>query len=147
MKKVADTEYRLIAELSRGFGAEVPATGLPTEEVYKIFINTIESKKQLIILILDEVDQLVKKIGDGILYNLTRLNSELKNCEMAFIGISNDLTFTENMDPRVKSSLSEEELIFPPYIRFPSSTCFPSARKGFIFFTFSRAEIAFFLPI
>jgi len=115
MKKVADTEYRLIAELSRGFGAEVPATGLPTEEVYKIFINTIESKKQLIILILDEVDQLVKKIGDGILYNLTRLNSELKNCEMAFIGISNDLTFTENMDPRVKSSLSEEELIFPPY--------------------------------
>ena len=42
MKKVADTEYRLIAELSRGFGAVVPATGLPTEEVYKIFINTIE---------------------------------------------------------------------------------------------------------
>src|SRR3989344_1791857 len=115
MKKVADTEYRLVAELARGFGAEVPATGLPTEEVYKIFINTIESKKQLLILILDEIDQLVKKMGDGILYNLTRLNSELKNCEMAFVGISNDLTFTENLDPRVKSSLSEEELVFPPY--------------------------------
>src|SRR3989344_211759 len=115
MKKVSDTEYRLIAELARGFGADVPATGLPTEEVYKIFIETLESKKQLIILILDEIDQLVKKIGDGILYNLTRLNSELKNCEMAFVGVSNDLTFTENMDPRVKSSLSEEELVFPPY--------------------------------
>src|SRR3989338_2634479 len=115
MKKVADTEYRLVAELARGFGAEVPATGLLTEEVYKIFINTIESKKQLLILILDEIDQLVKKMGDGILYNLTRLNSELKNCEMAFVGISNDLTFTENLDPRVKSSLSEEELVFPPY--------------------------------
>ena len=115
MKKVADTEYRMIAELARGFGANVPATGLPTEEVYKIFIDTIESKNQLLILILDEIDQLVKKIGDNILYNLTRLNSELKNCEMAFIGISNDLTFTENMDPRVKSSLSEEELVFPPY--------------------------------
>ena len=115
MKKVADTEYRMIAELARGFGANVPATGLPTEEVYKIFIDTIDSKNQLLILILDEIDQLVKKIGDNILYNLTRLNSELKNCEMAFIGISNDLTFTENMDPRVKSSLSEEELVFPPY--------------------------------
>jgi cell division control protein 6 len=115
MKKVADTEYRLIAELARGFGANVPATGLPTEEVYKIFIDTIESKNQLLILILDEIDQLVNKVGDGILYNLTRLNSELKNCEMSFVGISNDLTFTENIDPRVKSSLSEEELVFPPY--------------------------------
>ena len=115
MKKVSDTEYRLIAELARGFGADVPATGLPTEEVYKIFIKTIDGKKQLLIIILDEIDQLVKKVGDGILYNLTRLNSELKNCEMAFVGVSNDLTFTENMDPRVKSSLSEEELVFPPY--------------------------------
>jgi len=115
MKKVADTEYRLIAELARGFGAKVPSTGLPTEEVYKIFIETIESKNQLLILILDEIDQLVKKVGDGILYNLTRLNGELKNSEMAFIGISNDLMFTEGMDPRVRSSLSEEELVFPPY--------------------------------
>ena len=115
MKKVSDTEYRLIAELARGFGADVPSTGLPTEEVYKIFINTIESKNQLLIIILDEIDQLVKKTGDGILYNLTRLNAELKNCEMSFIGISNDLNFTENLDPRVKSSLSEEELVFPPY--------------------------------
>ena len=101
--------------IARGFGADVPSTGLPTEEVYKIFINTIESKNQLLIIILDEIDQLVKKTGDGILYNLTRLNAELKNCEMSFIGISNDLNFTENLDPRVKSSLSEEELVFPPY--------------------------------
>ncbi|MHA2337487.1 MAG: Cdc6/Cdc18 family protein, partial [Candidatus Hodarchaeales archaeon] len=31
------------------------------------------------------------------------------------IGITNDLGFIESLDPRVKSSLSEEELIFPPY--------------------------------
>src|SRR3989338_8546308 len=115
MKKVSDTEYRLIAELARGFGADVPSTGLPTEEVYKIFIKTIDSKKQLLIIILDEIDQLVKKVGDGILYNLTRLNSELKNSQISIIGISNDLMFTDNLDPRVKSSLSEEELVFPPY--------------------------------
>ncbi|MBL7147318.1 MAG: ORC1-type DNA replication protein [Nanoarchaeota archaeon] len=115
LKKVADTEYRLIAQLSRGFGVEVPATGLPTDEVYKIFIKTIDSKKQIIILILDEIDQLVNKMGDGILYNLTRLNPELKNCEVCIVGISNDLMFTDNLDPRVRSSLGEEELVFPPY--------------------------------
>jgi len=31
------------------------------------------------------------------------------------VGISNDLTFLEGLDPRVRSSLSEEEIVFPPY--------------------------------
>jgi len=115
LKKIADTEYRLIAQLARAFGKEVPATGLPTGEVYKLFIDSINSENQLIILVLDEIDQLVTKAGDGILYNLTRLNSELTKCQVSIIGISNDLMFTDNLDPRIKSSLSEEELVFPPY--------------------------------
>src|SRR3989344_631290 len=115
MKRVADTEYRLMAQLASAFGKDVPATGLPTDEIYRIFIEAIDKEKQLVILILDEIDQLVKKAGDEILYNITRINSELKNSEVAFIGISNDLLFTDNLDPRVKSSLSEEEINFPPY--------------------------------
>ncbi|MBS3156977.1 ORC1-type DNA replication protein [Candidatus Woesearchaeota archaeon] len=115
MKRVADTEYRVIAQLCNIFGKAVPATGLPTDEVYKSFVNTIEEKNKLIILVLDEIDQLVEKAGDGILYNLTRLNSELKRSQISIIGISNDLVFVDNIDPRIKSSLSEEELVFPPY--------------------------------
>ncbi len=115
LKRVADTEYRLIAQLSRDFGHDIPATGLPTDEVYKMFVNIIDNKKMLLIVILDEIDQLVNKIGDEILYNLTRLNSELKNSQLSIIGISNDLLFIDNVDPRVKSSLSEEEIVFPPY--------------------------------
>ena len=115
LKKVADTEYRLMAELARKLGKNIPATGLPTEEVYKIFFNTLDSKKQMLLLVLDELDQLVKKAGDELLYNLTRVNSELKNSQLSIIGISNDLIFRDALDPRVKSSLSEEELIFPPY--------------------------------
>lgn len=115
LKRIADTEYRMMAQLIREFGEEVPATGLPTDEVYKIFINILEKKKIILVIILDEIDQLVKKIGDEILYNLTRLNSELKESELTFIGISNDLMFIDNVDPRVRSSLNEEELIFPPY--------------------------------
>ncbi|MBW3014898.1 ORC1-type DNA replication protein, partial [Candidatus Woesearchaeota archaeon] len=115
LKKVADTEYRLIAELARAFGKEIPATGLPTDEVYKLFFNVLDEKSQIVILILDEIDQLVKKAGDEILYNLTRINSDLHNAQISIIGISNDLIFADNLDPRVKSSLSEEELVFPPY--------------------------------
>lgn len=115
LKKIADTEYRIVAQFIRELGKEVPPTGLPTDEIYKIFINSVDKEKQIIILVLDEIDQLVKKAGDEILYNLTRLNTELQKAQLSLVGISNDLLFADNLDPRVKSSLSEEEIIFPPY--------------------------------
>jgi len=115
LSKVADTEYRLVAQLCRELGKEIPPTGLPTEEVYKIFINAITVNNIQLIIILDEIDQLVKKAGDEIIYNLTRINSELPKSQVTLVGISNDLLFTDNLDPRVKSSLSEEEVVFPPY--------------------------------
>ena len=115
LKKVADTEYRLVAEITRFFGKNIPPTGLPTDEVYNIFYRALDQEKQIVILILDEIDQLVKKIGDEVIYNLTRINTELKNAQLSILGISNDIMFADNLDPRVKSSLSEEELVFSSY--------------------------------
>ncbi|MFH1290030.1 MAG: orc1/cdc6 family replication initiation protein, partial [Nanoarchaeota archaeon] len=114
-KKVSDTEYRIIAELINLLGGKVPATGLPTDAVYSKFINMVDSKKQNVVLVLDEVDQAVKKISDNFIYTLTRVNSELKNAQISLVGISNSLTFMDHLDPRVRSSLGEEEIIFPPY--------------------------------
>jgi len=115
LKKVSDTEYRILAELISQLGQNIPMTGLPTEVVYKKFIDLNDETKQLIIIVLDEIDEAVKKIGSAFLYNFTRLNSELINTQICFLGISNDLTFIDLLDPRVRSSLSEEELVFPPY--------------------------------
>lgn len=115
LKKVSDTEYRILAELIKKLGGEVPATGLPTEAVYSKFIDLIDNRRQLIVLILDEIDQTVKKISSDFLYNLTRLNSELSKTQICIVGISNNLTFLDELDPRVRSSLSEEEIVFPPY--------------------------------
>lgn len=115
LKRVADTEYRLIAQLSHFFGKSTPSTGLPTDEVYKIFYDAVEKQKSVILLVLDEIDQLIRRAGDNVLYNLTRVNEELKNSQISIIGISNDTTFIENIDMRVKSSLSEEDILFTPY--------------------------------
>jgi cell division control protein 6 len=115
MKKVADTEYRLSAELARELGEDVPSTGLPTDEVYDRFFGALEEREDVVVIVLDEIDALVKKIGDDFLYNLTRINDDLEETKVSIVGISNDLNFTDYMDSRVKSSLSEEEIIFPPY--------------------------------
>ncbi len=115
MKRVADTEYRLIAYFLKELGKEVPFTGLPTQQVYQTFFEKIEALGQNVILIIDEIDALVKKTGDEILYSLTRINQSLKNSKLSIVGITNDLNFIERLDPRIRSSLSEEELIFSPY--------------------------------
>ena len=115
LKKVSDTEYRILAELIKKLGGQVPATGLPTQAVYDKFIDIVDSEKQLVILILDEIDQTVRKISNDFLYNLTRLNTELSKAQISIVGISNNLTFLDELDPRVRSSLSEEEIVFPPY--------------------------------
>lgn len=115
LKRSADTEYRLIAQLAAELGKPLPPTGLPTEEVYKAFIRVLNKNKQNHILILDEIDQLVNKTGDNVLYNLTRINEEQTESQVSLIGISNDVLFVDSLDPRVRSSLSEEETVFPPY--------------------------------
>jgi cell division control protein 6 len=115
LKKISDTEYRILAELIKQLGGEISSTGLPTQAVYSKFVELIDETKQIVILILDEIDQTTKKISDDFLYNLTRLNSELSRSQISVVGISNDLTFLDEIDPRVRSSLSEEEVIFPPY--------------------------------
>ena len=115
MKKVADTEYRLLAQLIKELGETVPDTGLPTDVLYRKFFEKIDEKKQTVIIALDEIDSLFRKVGDEFLYNLTRINPELKQSQITTVGITNDLSFREALDQRVKSSLSEEEIIFKPY--------------------------------
>jgi cell division control protein 6 len=115
MRKVADTEYRLLEQIISFFGESVPFTGLPTNTLYRKLFRLLEGMGGNVILVLDEIDALLDKIGDDILYNITRINHEVDNTKIAIVGISNKPTFTDNLDPRIKSSLSEEEMVFPPY--------------------------------
>ena len=94
---------------------EVPMTGWPTDRVYSTFFEAVDYHERVVVIMLDEIDKLVEKSGDDTLYNLSRMNSELEKSRISIMGISNDLKFTDFLDPRVKSSLGEEEIVFPPY--------------------------------
>lgn len=124
--ELIDTQYRVLAQIANELEnidnkpsdkprTNIPMTGWPTDQVYAELRNLVEAMGGVNVIVLDEIDKLVKKSGDETLYNLTRFNSELKNAKISMIGISNDLRFTNFLDPRVLSSLSEEEIVFPPY--------------------------------
>lgn len=122
--KTANTAYKVLYEIAEEMGInkgekkqQVYFTGLSMGEATDRILDFIQKKKKLhVILVIDEIDSLVDKNGDDILYNFTRANERMyEGGFISLIGISNSLTFKDKLDPRVRSSLSEEEMVFNPY--------------------------------
>ena len=119
--KEETTIYGLLVSMGRQLGIsekELPTTGLAISEVFKRVLNKIDQDRLNIIFVIDEIDylaQLVSTTKKDILYQLTRANERLSEGFLTIVGISNDLTFKEKLDPRVISSLGEEEIVFPNY--------------------------------
>ena len=107
------TEYQVIAQLCQKLGRDVPNRGWTKGEVVNtfrdIFKTTAFGRKLILIVILDEIDILLDKDGDGILYTLTRTDN------VSVLSISNYLDFKNLIKSRVTSSLNDKEIVFPPY--------------------------------
>jgi cell division control protein 6 len=119
--KEETTLYQLLVSFGRQLGLdekELPSTGLAISEVFKRLLRTIDKSHLNAVFVIDEIDylaDLVRKTGKDILYQLTRANERLTQGSLTFVGISNDLTFKERLDPRVLSTLGEEEIVFTTY--------------------------------
>lgn len=119
--KEQTTLYGLLVNLGRQLGLnekELPSNGLAISVVFERLLNKIDEGSLNAIFVIDEIDylaQLVAKTGKDILYQLTRANERLTQGSLTLVGISNDLTFKERLDPRVISSLGEEEVVFTNY--------------------------------
>jgi cell division control protein 6 len=130
--RLAGTDYRVLSRMCEALGLEIPFTGLAVGEVFDRFKAALDAQESLLLIVLDEIDALIKMRGDTLLYELTRINESLKHGRVVLIGISNDLHFKELLDPRVLSSLGEEEVVFRPYTA-------PELRD----ILFERAKLAF----
>ena len=119
--KEETTLYGLLVDFGRQLGLsekELPTTGLSISEVFKRLLRVINKNSLNTVFIIDEIDflaHLVSKSKNDILYQLTRSNDRIKNGSLTLVGISNDLTFKDRLDPRVISSLGEEEIVFTSY--------------------------------
>lgn len=117
-----DTKYRVLAEIGNRLADEgdemIPFTGWPADKVFEHVRARMQARGGVHVIVLDEIDYLVRKgkEGDDLLYSLTSLNiGLLDGAFCCVIGISNDLAFTEMLDPRVQSRLSPIDVVFPPY--------------------------------
>ena len=120
--KNSNTPYKILYEIAELLGinkegkTQVYFTGLSMSEATDRILDFIRRRSIKVVIVIDEIDSLVNRKGDDIMYNFTRANERISSDQfISLIGISNSLTFKDKLDPRVKSSLSEEELVFNPY--------------------------------
>ena len=117
--EIVDTPYGVLQNVANRFvenlSQRIPFTALSTDRVYQMLVEKLDEEKRIVVLVLDEIDKIVTKNGDDLLYQLLKINDDLKKAKVSLIGISNDLKFTEWLDPRVKSRMSDEKMVFPPY--------------------------------
>jgi len=120
--KNSNTPYKILYEIAELLGInkegkmQVYFTGLSMSEATDRILDFIRRRSIKVVIVIDEIDSLVNRKGDDILYNFTRANERISSDQfISLAGISNSLTFKDKLDPRVKSSLSEEELVFNPY--------------------------------
>ena len=120
-KIAGGSAYKVLFEIAEELGInkgqekQVHVTGLSMGEATDRVLHFIQRKKLNLVLVIDEIDSLVDRSGDDVLYNFTRANQRMNGGFITLIGISNSLTFKDKLDPRVRSSLSEEEIVFNPY--------------------------------
>ncbi|WP_336135350.1 orc1/cdc6 family replication initiation protein [Natronomonas amylolytica] len=94
---------------------QISTTGYPQQRVFDILYEELESIGGTILLVFDEIDHIGS--DDEILYELPRARSNgyLESVKPGVIGISNDFGFRDELSPKVKDTLCEEEIHFPPY--------------------------------
>lgn len=114
------TETQVVINLARILnnpeetGISIPVTGLSTDVYYHRLWNILDALYDVVIIILDEIDKLQ---GNEILMQLSRSGEaeKVETCRVGIIAISNKISFKEDLDERVLSSLQDREFVFPPY--------------------------------
>lgn len=109
-----ETPYKVLADMAEQLGLRVPFTGLSIGELFSRIVKRLSRLTGIYIVVLDEIDYLVRR-GDDVLYDLTRVNEQLGQSKVSIIGITNSVKLIDSLDPRVKSSLGEVQLVFSPY--------------------------------
>ncbi len=110
--RIDDSRYRILQKMMKPYYPELDKSGYGISYIYEKLIERLASGAHMVV-ILDEVD-MIKDLSD-LVYMFSRCNDEGKSGSLTMVGVSNRLSFKNELDPRSKSSLSENEVFFQPY--------------------------------
>ncbi|MDY6775798.1 MAG: orc1/cdc6 family replication initiation protein [Halobacteria archaeon] len=112
------SSYQVAVEITNELREDkerISETGYPEQKVFNLMYEEIDRQEGTVLIVLDEIDNIGE--NDKILYGLPRAVAKgyVESSNIGVIGISNDLEFRENLSAKVRDTLAEEEIHFPPY--------------------------------
>ncbi|MGC8571944.1 MAG: Cdc6/Cdc18 family protein [Candidatus Micrarchaeia archaeon] len=111
--RLYNSRFRVLNKIISDHLSTYAKRGYGAVDLYEKIASWIEEDNKILVVILDEID--VVKDLDDLIYTLTRINSDIKAGGVTIIGISNKVSFKDELDPRSLSTLYETELVFAPY--------------------------------
>lgn len=117
--QIYDSPYSILVNIVNSMGnseAElIPAMGWPLDRIYIELISRLSKTHGSLVIVLDELDKLIAKNGGDSLYVILKIIDDSTTTITSLIGITNDAHFIESLEPRVKSRLNQESIVFAPY--------------------------------
>jgi len=95
-------------------GKEYPKMGWTRAKAVSEFNKRLSDQNTHLLIILDEVDYVLKESGDDVLYRLSRINNDVE-AKISSVIISNDVRVADYIKPRTQSTLGRVKVIFSPY--------------------------------
>ncbi|MBQ4411654.1 MAG: AAA family ATPase [Candidatus Methanomethylophilus sp.] len=86
--RIKNSEYAVMLDAVRHFDPSFPDRGFALDELISILVRSVESKKEALVIILDEVDVMLKGPKKNIIYQLSRLPEQLSAGSISLILIS-----------------------------------------------------------
>jgi len=111
--RMLNTKYQVLLKCAEFCNSRKNFIGFPFSVLLDAVIGYIKAGRINFLIVLDEIDK-VKNLDD-LIYSLVRANEALESGHIGVIGITNNVTFKKELDPRSRSTLLEEEMVFPPY--------------------------------
>ncbi len=142
--------FTILNRIVQTFNPSIPRRGFSTEELLQIMKEILEEKDIHIILTLDELDFLLRREGEDLLYSLIRLFDEQLNAvqRLSLIGIMRSEALFRGMDSSTISSLQQNIIRLKEYSANQLETILSErAKEAFYVGTITNQEITFMAEI
>ena len=93
---------------------DYPRMGWTRAKAVSEFNSVLDREGMQVLVVLDEVDYVLKESGDDILYRMSRINNDV-TAKVSTLVISNDMRVGDYIKPKTQSTFGRVKVIFSPY--------------------------------
>lgn len=109
--------FMILHQVISKFHPNFPRRGYSSTEILQMLIQILDAKNAFVILVLDELDALIRNEGSDPLYNLSRIQEGRLNApqRLSLICILRETEYLDSLDPSTKSTLQRNIIRLEEY--------------------------------